>query len=101
MESGDAEKLLEFSWPDALCWNAWSPPQHHGICSTLPDDAPQLSSRKLSLTPCFTWQIPQSIITKANKTPQSNMSLSELHLEMYLQLPSEPPRQCLFYKKGK
>ena len=69
MESGDAEKLLEFSWLDALCWNAWSPPQHHGICSALPDDAPQLSSRKLALTPCFTWQIPQSIITKANKTP--------------------------------
>ena len=65
MELGETERPLEFSWPDALCWNTWSPPQHHGIGSALPDDAPQLSSGKLSLTPCFTWKIPQPIITKA------------------------------------
>ena len=101
MELGETERPLEFSWPDAICWNAWSPPQHHEIGSALPDDAPQLSSRKLSLTPCFTWKIPQPIITKANRTPQSNVSLYELHLGMRLWLPCKPPRQCLFYKKGK
>lgn len=66
-----------------------SPPQHHGISSAVQDEAPQLSSGKLSLT------LLANFIANNHK---DQLNVSEEHgpiwttLGVHLCLPSEPPR---------
>lgn len=80
MEGGEVEWPLEFSFHEPLP----NITKFALLIQMLPWSQSSPLERKLFLIPCFDWQIPKSVITKTNRTIQSNTFLTEQQSVVHL-----------------